>query len=161
LRLTATFFLTTQHLTENQRDPRRMQVEEIRHLVDEGMSVGGHTRSHPDLRGISPEDARREILGCKVDLEQLFQKPVRFFAYPGGAFDQQAVEWVRRFGYEAACSVYGPAPNTRDSLYWLFRDVLTESMSTLRDRYRLCSLARRGLAFRVHRQVRQALAADA
>lgn len=160
LRLTATFFLTTRHLFEQQRDPRRMGTAEIRHLLDEGMTVGGHTRSHVDLRGISPEDARREILGCKVDLERLLEKPVRFFAYPGGAFDRRAVEWVREFGFGAACSVYGPAPNTRDSLYWLFRDVLTEKMTSLRDRYRLCSLARRALAFRVHRRVRQALAGN-
>jgi peptidoglycan/xylan/chitin deacetylase (PgdA/CDA1 family) len=155
--LTATFFLTTEHLGPGRKDPRRMDRAQILELISAGMTLGGHSRTHVDLTRISEERAREEIAGCKRDLEQATGRGVAWFAYPGGEFDRRAVELTRQAGYEAACSTLGPAPNDRSSLFWMFRDLLSEPMNSVGDRYRLSRWARRPLAWRVRRKVRRKL----
>jgi peptidoglycan/xylan/chitin deacetylase (PgdA/CDA1 family) len=157
LGLTATFFLTSDHLGPGRTDPRRIGRAQIRELVSSGMTVGGHSRTHADLTRISEARAREEIAGCRQDLEQATGRGVTLFAYPGGAFNPRVVELTRQAGYEAACSALGPAPNDRSSLFWMFRDVLTEAMNTPGDRYRLSAWARRPLAWRVRRRLRRML----
>ena len=157
LGLAATFFVTTHHLGPGRTDPRRMGRAEIEELLSAGMTVAGHSRTHVDLTRIPAARAREEIAGCKQDLEQLTGRSVTLFAYPGGAFDRRVVELTREAGYEAACSVLGPAPNDRSSLFWMFRDVISEAMDTIGDRYRLAAWAHRPLAWRVRRRLRQRL----
>src|SRR2546426_1898839 len=157
LGLTATFFVTTNHIRNEFDDPARMTREHLRELLHAGMTIGGHSRTHRDLTRLSAADAAGEITGCKADLEDTLEVPVRLFAYPGGAFNQGVVRVVREAGFEAACSVLGPARNDSSSLFWLFRDTLTEKMNKPRDSYRLSPLARRLLAFRVKRRLRKSL----
>jgi peptidoglycan/xylan/chitin deacetylase (PgdA/CDA1 family) len=134
-----------------------MNVAQLKELLLAGMTVGGHGRSHTDLTKLPFEQARAEIAGCKEDLQQALGVPVQFFAYPGGAFNREIVRLTHEAGYTAACSVLGPALNDRSSLFWLYRDVLSEGMDTWHDRYRLNSLARRLLSFRVSRRLKVAL----
>ena len=42
-------------------------------------------------------------------------------------------------------------------MFWLFRDVLSESMITMPDRYRLSRFARQVLSFRVKRRLKSRL----
>ena len=105
------------------------------------------------------ELARTEIAGSKDDIEQALGTNVRFFAYPGGVFNRAVSRVVQEAGFEAACSVLGPALNDRSTLHWLYRDLLTESLTSLGDRYRLNAIARRILSFRVRRRLSQALTA--
>lgn len=58
--------------------------------------IGYHSWSHPILR--------------QMDQERLFQEirppfPMRYFAYPYGAFDRQTIEVVKHCGYEDAWTV--------------------------------------------------------
>lgn len=154
---TATFFLTTEHFCRGFDDAARMNPAQVRDLLASGMTVGGHTRTHPDLTKLEHGQALDEIAGCKADLERSFGQPVTLFAYPRGAFNRGLAELTRQAGYECACSVLSPAQNDRSSLYWLFRDVLTEKMNTAGDRYRLSPLARRLLAWRVRSRLRRRL----
>ena len=155
--LTATFFLTTDHLAPGRTDRRKLGLAQIQELISTGMTVGGHSRTHSDLTRIPEARAREEIAGCKEDLEQATGRGVTLFAYPGGEFNRRVVEMTRQAGYEAACSTLSPAPNDRSSLFWMFRDLLTEPMNTLGDRYRLSPWARRPLAWRVRRKLRRKL----
>jgi len=129
----------------------------VRELLRSGMSIGGHSRSHRDLTRLRSSEAKAEIAGCKHDLEELLGIRIRFFAYPGGAFNREVAQLVRQAGYDAACSILGPDRNDTSSLFWLYRDVLSEYMDTWRDRYRLSLSARRLLAFRVRRKLRRRL----
>ena len=43
------------------------------------------------------------------------------------------------------------------SLFWLYRDLLTEPMNTWGDRYRLSRIARRVLSLRVRRRLKEQL----
>jgi peptidoglycan/xylan/chitin deacetylase (PgdA/CDA1 family) len=157
LSVPATFFVTTGHLCGRAVDGRKMGLGQLRELLSAGMTVGGHSRSHPDLTRLPPEVADTEISGCKEDLEQALGVPVRFFAYPGGAFNSSVAGLTQKAGYTAACSVLGPASNDSSSLFWLYRDLLSETMNTAHDYYRLNLLARRLFAFRVRRRLAEHL----
>ncbi len=157
LSIPATFFVTSAHLGQGTHDEKRMSVAQLTELLDAGMSIGGHSRTHPTLTRLPLEQAREEIAGCKQDLEQTLGVPVRFFAYPGGAFNRDVVRLTQAAGYTAACSVLGPARNDTSALFWLYRDLLTEPMNTWGDRYRLCPLARRLLSFRTTRRLKHQL----
>jgi len=154
----ATFFVTTEHLREGgEPDARKMAAGQLRELVQAGMTLGGHTRTHVDLRGISEEAALGELAGCRDDVEKAVGSRMEFFAYPGGAFNASVARLARKAGYRAACSVLGPAANDSSSLFWMYRDLLTESMRSWRDRYRLSPLARRMLAWRVESRLERML----
>lgn len=152
----ATFFVTTNGWDAGGAKGR-MSPAQWRELRAQGMLIGGHTRTHPDLTRVSLADAKTEIAGCKADLESALCETVDFFAYPGGAFNRAVAEVARVAGWRAACSVLGPARNTRESLFHLYRDTLTESMDSWRDAYRLSPLARRAMEFRVLGKARRAI----
>jgi len=154
LSITATFFCTTNHIYRGERDAKKMAVVQLQELLVSGMTIGGHTRSHPDLTKLSPHLAKEEIAGCKIDLEQALGTEVKYFAYPGGAFNRDVASLAQESGYTAACSVLGPAINNHSSLFWLYRDLLSTSMTTWGDRYRLCPAARRLFEFRVKRRLK-------
>lgn len=73
--------------------------------------VCGHTVNHPYLDQLSYEQQFQEIHDNKVWLEGIVGGPVRCFAYPFGAFNDDTVNAVAASGYEIAFKVAGgPAP---------------------------------------------------
>lgn len=158
LSIPATFFCTTEHIQKGETVSTKMSVEQLEELVASGMTIGGHTRTHPNLTQLSIDQARDEIAGCKNDLEQALGIEVQFLAYPGGAFNRKVARLTQEAGYTAACSVLGPARNDSSSLFWLYRDVLSETMKTWGDMYRLSPAARRLLEFRIARRLHCTLA---
>lgn len=158
--ISATFFVTTAHLVNEVRDSKRMSAAQLKELASAGMTIGGHSRFHLDLTKIRPERAWEEIKGCKEDLEAILGTAVLFFAYPGGAFNSHVVRLAQEAGYLAACSVLGPARNHSLSRFWLFRDTLTQSISSLGDRYRLSPMLRAIFSFRVRRRLKAKLHHD-
>jgi peptidoglycan/xylan/chitin deacetylase (PgdA/CDA1 family) len=76
-------------------------VQRLKPLVD----FQAHTISHPILPRCAPEKARREIEGCKQELEQRFGLDVYALAYPNGDYSEREVELAREGGYEAAVSM--------------------------------------------------------
>ncbi len=136
--LTATF-----HIHKGIDDPQKMTVKQLLELLEAGMGIGGHTRTHPALTRISELQATDEIAGCKADIESALSIPVKLFAYPGGVFNSSIVRIVREAGYIAACSIIGFGQNDISSLFWLYRDVLTEEKNNLHDLFIFSPLARR------------------
>jgi len=83
-----------------------MSRGEVRALVDAGMDVGGHTRSHPILSGLSAERAEEEIAGGLEDLAGIVGRRPALFAYPNGRrgidYGDREVAILRRLGIAAA-----------------------------------------------------------
>jgi peptidoglycan/xylan/chitin deacetylase (PgdA/CDA1 family) len=73
-------------------------------------SVGAHTRTHVDLVAVPRDEAEREIVESKAELEGALGKPVTLFAYPFGKTDEEVRRLVREAGFEAACTTT-PGPN--------------------------------------------------
>jgi peptidoglycan/xylan/chitin deacetylase (PgdA/CDA1 family) len=87
---------------ENIKKPL-MDWEQLREINKNGVEIGSHTRTHPELTRISPDEQNEEIAGSKRDLEERLNRPVSIFCYPGGDYDQQVKEMVKKAGY--CCAV--------------------------------------------------------
>lgn len=83
-----------------------MRSEDVRALVDAGMEVGGHTRTHPILRLLGDREAEAEIRGGIDDLRVITGRPVTLFAYPNGRrgedYGDREVAILERAGISAA-----------------------------------------------------------
>jgi peptidoglycan/xylan/chitin deacetylase (PgdA/CDA1 family) len=60
---------------------------ELRELARAGVKPGCHSRTHPDLRNLGPDEMSEEIAGAKARIEDAVGVPVETFAYPYGAYD--------------------------------------------------------------------------
>jgi peptidoglycan/xylan/chitin deacetylase (PgdA/CDA1 family) len=80
-----------------------MDWDALRALAQRGWEIGGHTRTHPDLRGLDDATLVDQLDGSKSELEQRLGVPVTTLAYPYGYHDGRARKAARR-SYRAACS---------------------------------------------------------
>lgn len=77
--------------------------DELRSMVAAGMTVGGHSRSHPYLTSISSEaELWSEIFESKQQLETELGVSVNEFAYPFGRYNATIVSLVQKAGYRSA-----------------------------------------------------------
>ncbi len=63
--------------------------DELRHLVSKGLTVAPHTRSHPALPTLTPQEMAEEIAGGYMDLLRELGHAYPLFSYPLGLFDQR------------------------------------------------------------------------
>jgi peptidoglycan/xylan/chitin deacetylase (PgdA/CDA1 family) len=103
---------------------RPMTWAQLRALAADGFEVGAHTRTHPILSRIGPEQLHDEIRGSKEQIERSVGFPVRHFAYPNGQsedYTPEVVAEVSKAGYLAAVTAV-PGWNTAStSLFELHR----------------------------------------
>lgn len=89
--------------------------DELRRLAAEGVTLGGHTRSHSLLDRVPPEEARAEIEGSLDDLDREIGGVPRVFAYPDGRHDDAVVEAARASGVELAFTTRRGANDLRQA----------------------------------------------
>jgi peptidoglycan/xylan/chitin deacetylase (PgdA/CDA1 family) len=82
--------------------PEYMTRSQLVECVEAGIAIGGHSRSHADLRRCDDADLERELRGGREDLEDLLATPIRRFAYPFGHYDERVREAVVAAGYTTA-----------------------------------------------------------
>lgn len=78
--------------------------DQIRQMIREGMDVQSHGMTHRNLADLPPAEAREEIVRSKEILEQITERPVRYFAHPYGSFKPAHLEMLAEAGYRAAFS---------------------------------------------------------
>jgi peptidoglycan/xylan/chitin deacetylase (PgdA/CDA1 family) len=87
-----------------------MTWEMAKEMTRNGMTIGGHTVTHPVLSRLPPESQEAEIAECALRLEQELGQPMRWFAYPVGARDSFTADTkriLRERGVELAFSFRG------------------------------------------------------
>jgi peptidoglycan/xylan/chitin deacetylase (PgdA/CDA1 family) len=123
LGIPATFFVSTGYVDSDQPFPWRasrlqpgddmaapLRREHLQELTKLGFELGSHTVSHPRLTTLSIQQALEELTNSKRFLEELTAATCRFFAYPFGSLNAQAVDLVRQAGFKAAfVTPTGPA----------------------------------------------------
>jgi len=82
-----------------------MNEDEINEWLSQGMDIGGHTLTHPDLTKISIQAAEREINNCKLNLEKSFKVSINDFCYPFGKFNEVISNLVKKSGYDSATTM--------------------------------------------------------
>jgi peptidoglycan/xylan/chitin deacetylase (PgdA/CDA1 family) len=97
-RMPATLYVPSRLLGK----PGYMTATQVREMDAGGVTVGAHSRTHPDLRACGADELEREVRGSKEDLEDLLGKPVASFAYPAGLLDDRVVAAVGAAGFSSA-----------------------------------------------------------
>lgn len=80
-----------------------LRPDQIREMKQAGFEFGSHTINHLPLKGLDRIKKLDEIFGSKRRLEDLLDDECRYFCYPEGQYDRDAVKIVQQAGYEAAC----------------------------------------------------------
>lgn len=96
--LTGTFYIARDFLDE------RMSDNQLRDLAQRH-ELGAHTLTHPVLTEISLEQAKEEIQGSKLWLEDVLGQEVTSFCYPKGANNPALQRIVADAGYKMARTV--------------------------------------------------------
>lgn len=95
--------------------------QELHELQANGIDIGAHTRTHPSLPAIPPEQALEEMTGSRQALEQGLGKPICLFSYPYGKHSPQVQALAEQAGFQAACSTDEGKNSLVTSLYRLRR----------------------------------------
>lgn len=85
------------------------------------VEFGSHSMTHPLLPLCDDEQRVKEVSGSKKELEAVLGRPVAYFAYPGGAYDQKTLGSARDAGYEAAVATSEGLVKVGDDLFSLNR----------------------------------------
>jgi GT2 family glycosyltransferase/peptidoglycan/xylan/chitin deacetylase (PgdA/CDA1 family) len=109
----ATLFVVTQAVGGRNHWSRGDELEgralvswsDLRTLLDGGMGIGAHTRTHPVLPTMSGPQAEEEVIGSRTDLERALGATITMFAYPYGEFDASIEDLVERAGFLGSCGV--------------------------------------------------------
>jgi peptidoglycan/xylan/chitin deacetylase (PgdA/CDA1 family) len=83
-------------------------------LASEGVTLGAHTRTHPDLRALSAEAMDAEIAGSIEDIERETGQHPESFAYPYGYLNETAVATARRRCRWAVTTKLAPVSRSSD-----------------------------------------------
>lgn len=96
--------------------------DQLRSLASEGVTLAAHTQTHPLLTQIPLDQARREIVESRKDLQREIGNALPVFAYPGGQCDEDIVQIMREEHFELAFTVQrGTNDVTSDELLKLKR----------------------------------------
>ncbi len=109
-----------------------LNLPELGRLAAAGMCIGAHTLSHPLLSESPPENAWREILESKHQLEQSLGQEVWALAYPFGnssAVTSREIQMAEQAGFKGAFLNVGGGFGTQTSKFALPRVHITGDMS--------------------------------
>lgn len=102
-----------------------MTSSEVKTMRRAGMQIGAHTLSHPILAKLADDEARQEVEGSQIFLQQLLSERVGLFAYPNGKpgedYTPQSVELLRSLDFDAAVSTQWGASGAADDLFQIRR----------------------------------------
>ncbi len=80
-----------------------LNLTELQEMSQYGIEIGAHTLTHPRLTKITREEAYKEILLSKKNLEKLTGSDINFFAYPYGDYNEETEKLVKKAGFYGAC----------------------------------------------------------
>ncbi len=81
--------------------------EQLRQMAaDPLVTIASHSVTHPlDLRSLSENQLKIEVMVSKRILEAQLGIPIRYFTYPSGKYDARVTNLIREAGYEAALTM--------------------------------------------------------
>jgi peptidoglycan/xylan/chitin deacetylase (PgdA/CDA1 family) len=94
----ALFFIMTVSLNR----PNYMSREQVKELSDAGNIIGSHTWDHHSVKQYKGNDWKVQIDKPTQQLESITGKPIRYFAYPFGLWNEQAIPELKKRDFKAA-----------------------------------------------------------
>lgn|GEM_PF-280565 len=114
-----TFFIFTAPVEDG--NPTYLTWAMIEEMSWSGMEIASHGRDHVGAAGLPYQTLVDEMYGSKVAIESRIGRPVRFFCYPYGFYDNQAIAVLQSSGYWGAVTTYPNRYHVRGGLYQLGR----------------------------------------
>lgn len=103
---TATIFIISGLIDKYYRDQKMLNKKQIIELKREGIEIGSHTVTHPNLTVISKDQLKEELIQSKNELETIIGDKVTSFAYPGGIYDKNVIDMCKKIGYKIGCTIF-------------------------------------------------------
>ncbi|MGB7346507.1 MAG: polysaccharide deacetylase family protein [Pirellulaceae bacterium] len=100
-------------------------VAELKDLASQGIEIGAHTRTHPNMGEVHElADIYDQIVTARRELSAVLELPIRYFAFPFGMkanLNHAAAAMARADGIEAVVSAYGGYNTPGDDSFHLQR----------------------------------------
>jgi peptidoglycan/xylan/chitin deacetylase (PgdA/CDA1 family) len=98
--LKGSFFLNTNYLdSDESSQPHKVNIKDVAKLY-KGHEIAVHTLNHPDLRCVTDNRFREEVLENRRVLENIAGYPVRGMSYPYGTYNDKVVDMLGYLGVE-------------------------------------------------------------
>lgn len=82
-----------------------MTATQLNSLDKKMVIIGSHGRTHQNLLQISQDEARKEIIQSKKELENILNTPIETISFPEGDFNQTHIDMAIQAGYRQAFSI--------------------------------------------------------
>ena len=119
------FFIMTVSLGR----PNYMTKEQVKELSDSGNVVGSHTWDHHNVKKYEGKDWETQIDKPTRQLETITGKPIRYFAYPFGLWNEEAIPELKKRNFEAAFQLV-TRRDDKDPLFTIRRMIVPGYWST-------------------------------
>lgn len=86
-------------ITDFVGQPGYLDRSQIQELSNIGHHIGSHTRTHPNLKSLSPIERKDELLGSKKEIESITGRNCESLSIPGGAYNEEVVNHAFQLGY--------------------------------------------------------------
>ncbi|MCL4869565.1 MAG: polysaccharide deacetylase family protein [Anaerolineae bacterium] len=113
--LKATFFVITEFVDNNYAS--YMSWEMIEAMAAAGMRIEPHSKTHPDLSGRDRDYLIYQILGSQETIAAHIGYTPRYFAYPGGRYDELTMQILHELHFWGAVTTQGGKWHNFDSRY--------------------------------------------
>ena len=109
--------------------PNYMTSEQVKDLSDKGHTIGSHTWDHHNVKKYQGADWITQLDKPSKQLEKITGKPIEYFAYPFGLWNEAAIPELKNRNFKASFQLSGKRdPN--DPLYSIRRIIVPGSWST-------------------------------
>ena len=92
-------------MTISMNRPRYMSKDQIKNLADSGNIIAGHTWDHHMVTKYITTDWEIQLTKPQKQLETITGKPIEYFAYPFGLWNEAAIKELKNRGYKLAFSL--------------------------------------------------------
>lgn len=105
-----------------------MSAAQLQMLSDSGHAIGVHTWDHPDMTRLRESEWEQQLSKPKALLETITGRPVVYFAYPYGAWNDAATMELKKRGIKAAFQLTGKQ-SAKEPLFTIRRLMASGSWS--------------------------------
>jgi len=134
-----TLFVNTSTIHENNKN--YLNWDQIRELVNEGVSIGAHSHNHYHMADLSINEIRDEIeISNNIFLKELGSIPP-LFAFPYGEANEEIINLLKEYKFKVAFGQHSGVINETSNLYYLPRFSLNERYAEI-DRVKFAANAK-------------------
>ena len=100
--------------------PGYMSARQLKDIFDRGHCIAAHTYDHPSIGSIENSQWFHQLREPKDLLERITGRPVDYFAYPNGSWNEKYIEQLKNYGYKGAFQLLGRI-SSRNPVYTIRR----------------------------------------